>query len=166
MRPLSLQVPLITAHPFLTIAGVLSHLPSSPHDRSVSGSFHCPLPISKTGLSHFPFSDESLSGGNGLPDSVMALTVHPEIHFREGYPHLCCTIAWMFSFADEVSVFTLLCLTQDPSPLPGPRRRKRDSRWEDKVPVSPRKEASKQGGLTLPSSLMRPGEEAWRRPGF
>ena len=97
----------------------------------------------------------------------MVLTVHPEIHFREGYPHLCCNIAWMFSLADEVSVFTSLCLTpRTPLPLPGPRRRKRDSGWEDKVPVSPRKEASKQGGLTPPSSLMRPGDEAWRWPGF
>ena len=43
VRPLSLQVFLITAHPFLTIGGILSHLPSSPHDRSVSGSFHHPL---------------------------------------------------------------------------------------------------------------------------
>ena len=66
-----------------------------------------------------------------------------------------------------MSVFTLLCLTQDPSPYQGQEgEKRRDLRWEDKVPVTPRKEASKQGGPTPPSSLMRPGDEAWRRPGF
>lgn len=33
-----------------------------------------------------------------------------------------------------------------------------DLRWEDQVPVTPRKQANKQGGPTPPSSLMSPGE--------
>lgn len=34
------------------------------------------------------------------------------------------------------------------------------------MPVTPRKQANKQGGPTPPSSLMSPGDEPWRRPGF
>lgn len=148
VRPLSLQVSLITARPFLTIGGVLSQLPSSPPGRSVSGSFHHPLPIPETALFLLVSPLRWVSEWRQWPSWlwVMVLTVHSEIRFREGYPHLCCNIAQIFSLADQVSVFTLPCLTQDPSPLPGARRRKRKGLEVGGPKAGHSSEASEQAG--------------------
>ena len=88
------------------------------HCSSLSDDWRCPqspaeLPSWQVCFWQFPSSfahpwDRSLSSCVPSPMGlwwqwpswlwVTVLTVHPEIHFREGYPHLGCNIAWLFSF--------------------------------------------------------------------
>lgn len=132
--------------------GVLSHPPSSPHDRSDSGSFHHPLPIFETGL--FLVSPSPM----GLWVVTMALLTlgngphsSPRDPFQGRLPtsllQYCLDV--FFSWRSVGLHFTLP-YTQDPSP---PTRAKEEKKGLGVGGQSARlsSEGSEQTGRSHPS---------------